>query len=251
MKKSYWLHILLFKLCLIQHFHTQITPGGLTGLHIIERMQKHYQPDGWYRYFTFSQTTEFYAKGNKVKEEIWHEAYSGPGNLIIKFNNLDSSNGVIFSKNKVHSIRSGKPVKSAQRIHELLLTSLDLYFMDAKVVTHLLDSLGFNTSLVSENKIGEKAVWVIGAKNGDTLSSQLWIDKQDKVLVMLQTISGKSTHKVYLEDYKMINKKRVATSIRFFEDATLIMKESYFNIKFPKVIPETIFDPEKFREAKW
>ncbi|MGZ3933285.1 MAG: WD40/YVTN/BNR-like repeat-containing protein [Bacteroidia bacterium] len=99
------------------------------GTDVIAAMRNQYAGGKWYKNFTFIQDAIFYREGKEVKKEQWYEALSFPGNLVIKFNSMESGNGVVFSGNKVTGIKEGKAGESRPFINDLLLVGFDVYFL--------------------------------------------------------------------------------------------------------------------------
>ena len=218
------------------------------GKELIHAMYKAYEPGKWYRHFTFSQEMEYYRNDSVVKREVWHEAYR-PGSLIIKVGSKSSKTGRLYDNFTVHSFTEGeKPSKSA-RVHELLLVGLDVYFFKPERTIQLLDSLGYDLSKIRLDEFGGRHVYVGGADKGDEKSRQFWIDAGR--MYMHRIIYGQKgkTNDVVFGDYEQIGKNRIAKTILFRTDGKLALIERYYDIKFPKTLPEDWFNPEKFNEV--
>jgi len=182
--------------------------------------------------------------------EVWHEAYTFPGKLLIKFNSKDSKNGMLFENNKISVIKDGNVTVSKPIIHDLLLTSFDVYFYKPYETMHLLDSLQYNLKLVREDKFEGRNVIIVGAKIGDLASNQLWIDIERFYLLRLIYNQGKGVNDIVLSDYEKIENNWVAKKIMFKQNGQLVQTEEYFNIKFPKEINADYIKVERFSEIK-
>src|SRR5437588_10590977 len=85
---------------------------------LIRAMQKKYA-QSWYKTLTFVQkTTEFEADG-KTKVSTWHEALYAPGRLRIDFDPIADGNGILFAKDTIYTIKSGKVEDSRPFVHPL------------------------------------------------------------------------------------------------------------------------------------
>jgi len=204
----------------------------------------------WYKYFTFSQETHFIKDGKEEKMEIWHEAGYFPGKLIIKFNTKDSKNGILFTDQKVYGYTEGKEPFSRPKIHELLLGAFDIYFLKPEVSAHLFDSLGFNLKLVREDVFDGRKVIVVGAEKNDSTSKQFWIDAERFYLHRIVYARKTSVSDCIFGNYEKINNYWVAKTITFKADGKPETVENYFDIKFPKKLDDSLFDPKKFNEIK-
>lgn len=227
-----------------------------SGFDVITAMHKAYKGGKWYRHFTFSQETNFYRNDSLVKTEVWHEASSSPGKLLIKFKTKDSPNGVIFADKKVHIFKENEKPRQRAMVHELTLTAFDVYFLEPKETCRLLDSLGFNLKIARKEKFENRNVWVIGAEKNDSISNQIWIDAERFYLHRLIHKQGSSLMDVILSDYKEMKapgKKfnyYVATKVIFKVNGKLNMNETYYDIKFPNELPADYFNPDKFNSIK-
>ena len=239
----------LFLLTLFVSFTSLYSQSIKKGEELIHSMYKMYNGK-WYKHFTFTQDAVFYKDGKEDKKEVWHEAATFPGNLVIKYDSMGSKNGVIFNNNTVCGIKDGIAKTPRPFIHDLLLVGFDVYFLNPERSIRLLDSLGYNLKIVHEDVFEGRKVIVVGAEKGDEKSNQFWIDAER--LYMHRVIYQKTDHMdVRFEEYENMNGNWVAKKVTFIANGQLRMVEVYYNIKFPKGLNPSIFVAEKFTEAKW
>lgn len=219
------------------------------GNELIKAMHKAYAPDKWYKYFTFSQNMEFYRNDSVTRKDVWHEAYA-PGSLIIKFGSKDSKDGVLFSNFKVTSFSQGNEPKSAQRVHDLLLVGLDVYFFDPVRTCKILDSLGYCMSKIHEDVFEGRKVYVVGADKGDLESKQFWIDAERFYMHRIIYDQKGKINDVIFGDYTKMENYWMSKTIIFKTNGKLGLIERYYDIKFPKSLPPDWFDAKKFNEVK-
>ncbi|MCE3227979.1 MAG: hypothetical protein K0S32_2530 [Bacteroidetes bacterium] len=220
------------------------------GYDAIAAMRNAYAGGRWYKNFTFSQETRFFKNGKEEKMEVWHEASSSPGKLLIKFKTKDSKDGVLFANNMVYGFKENEKMVSKPKIHDLCLAAFDVYFLKPYETTHILDSLGYNLKLVREDIFEGRKVFVVGATKNDSTSNQVWIDAERFYMVRLVYKQGKGINDCIFTDYKSIENNWVATRVVFKQNGIVNMTEKYFDIKFPKELSKDLFDPEKFNEVK-
>lgn len=238
--------LFIFLIPCIKSYSQKIKPGEA----VIKAMYNMYN-DKWFKHFTFTQDAIFYKDGKEDKKEVWHEAVTFPGNLVIKYDSMGSKNGVIFTNNTVCSIKDGIAKTPRPFIHDLLLVGFDVYFLQPERSIRLLDSLGYNLKLVHEDVFEGRKVIVVGAEKGDEKSNQFWIDAEH--LYMHRVVYNKVTvlMDVVFANYDIIEKNRVAKKVIFKQNGQLILIEQYYNIKFPQKLNMDIYIPEKFSETKW
>ncbi|MEO6303149.1 MAG: hypothetical protein ABIP51_08240 [Bacteroidia bacterium] len=220
------------------------------GKDVITAMYTAYAENKWYKYFTFSQETHSYKDGKEEKMEIWHEAGSFPGKLLIKFNTKDSKNGILFSDHKINVFTEGKEPVSKPMIHELLVAAFDIYFLKPEQTIHIFDSLGYDLKKVREDIFEGRKVYVVGAEKKDSTSKQFWIDAERLYLHRIIYARRNSVSDCVFSDYEKNGKYWVAKLVTFKTNGKLDVIEKYFDIKFPKKLNDDLFDPKKFNEVK-
>lgn len=220
-----------------------------SGKDVIHAMHKMYHGK-WYTFFTFTQDAFFYKDGKEQKKEVWHEAASFPGKLVIKYDSMKSGNGVVFANHTVTGVKNGIAKTPRAFIHDLLLVGFDVYFLQPELSCKILDSLGYDLNKVREDVFDGRAVYVIGADKGNDTIPQFWIDKER--LYMHRIIYKKGNQMdVVFRDYVKMESNWVAKEVLFKSNGELQMVEKYYNIRFPKNLNEELFDPKKFIEANW
>jgi len=240
-----------FVLCTLLSF-SQTKKGSKVkyadGKELIFAMHKAYAPNKWYKYFTFSQNMEFYRNDSVIRKDVWHEAYA-PGSLVIKFGSKSSKDGELFSNFMVHSFEQGKEPRSAQRVHDLLLVGLDVYFYDPAKTIKILDSLGYCTSKIHEDVFDGRKVYVVGADKGDLESKQFWIDAEHLYMHRIIYDQKGKINDVIFGDYTKMGTYWMSKTITFKTNGKLGLIERYYDIKFPEAINSEWFDPKKFNEV--
>lgn len=215
------------------------------GGELIKAMHTAYAPDKWYRYLTFSQTMEFYRNDSIVQQEVWHEAYQ-PGCLLIKYRSKDSKEGRLYKNFTQYAFKPGEAMRTAARVHELVLVGFDVYFFNPETTIRVLDSLGFDLSKIREDELNGRKVFVVGADKGDETSRQFWIDARRLYLHRIVYGQSGKMNDVAFDDYEKQQNNWIAKTIRFKTNGKLRLVERYFDIRFPKTLPEAWFDQEKF-----
>jgi hypothetical protein len=240
----------LLLLCIGSKIQSQTKTTFKTGNDVITAMHKAYAGDKWYKYFTFSQESHFYKDGKEEKMEVWHEAATFPGKLLIKFKTKDSKNGVLFANHMVYGFAEGKEMVARPGIHDLLIAAFDVYFLKPEVTAHLFDSLGYDLTKTREDIFNGRKVYVVGADKNDSTSNQFWIDAERMYLHRIIYKQGKGVNNCVFSNYQKIKGYWVAKTVSFKQDGVLAMIENYFDIKFPKELSGDLFDPKKFNEVK-
>ncbi|MFO0357318.1 MAG: hypothetical protein ACK50A_10200 [Sphingobacteriaceae bacterium] len=215
------------------------------GNSLINAMYQKYE-NKWYKNFSFSQTMEFYRNDSIIKKDVWHEIASLPGNLLIKFGEKDSKDGVLFSNFMVYSFQKDKEMHSSPMVHDLLLVGLDVYFYKPEFTCHLLDSLGYDLSKIREDVFEGRKVYVAGAEKNDLESNQFWIDAERLYMHKIIYKKKGKVSEVVFADYEKMKNYWGSKTIIFKQNGKLNLIERYYDIKFPKNTNINYFNPIMF-----
>jgi hypothetical protein len=243
MKKIIFLSLLIFLTMPVMA--ADITSGES----LIAAMRAKY--DGkWYETLTFVQkTTEYKADGSSTVS-TWYEAMKIPGKLRIDFDPLEKGGGILFSEGRMYSFRDGKPAGRRPFVHPLLVLGFDVYRQSVETTLAQLKSLNVDMSVVHEEKWQGKTAYVIGAKQGDLNSPQIWIDKKDLVFVRLFEVVGqdkKSIHETQFNKYQKIKTGGwIAPEVQFFVDGKRTMLEEYTDIQTGISLNADLWNAEKW-----
>lgn len=228
---------------------TQPAPA-LTGQEVLQKMHAKYE-DQFSPYFTFDQTAVRYQSPTDSTTEVWHEAISFPGRLVIKFNAMLDGNGALYAQDSQYVFKNNRLQSRTRRVHELLVLAFDVYHQPVEQTVAQLQEAGLDLSKAFETTWRKRKVYVVGVRSLDEKASYFIIDKKD--LWLLQTVrqSGQNQSVVDLKSYKNVQNNWVATDLTFRQNGQPVMHEVYFNLKFPAVLPEDFFTVSGFRTARW
>ncbi len=223
------------------------------GEELIAAMHKKYS-NKWYKTLAFVQKTTQFKPDGTTQVSTWYEAMSVPGKLRIDIAPLENGNGIMFLDNTQYSFSKGKLVRSAPRIHPLLVLGFDVYAQPVETTVKLLKDLGFDLSVLHEETWQGKSVYVIGAKQGDLSSPQFWIDKKNLYFVRMIELGGKDKKQVFETEFNKYQKVGggsgwVSAEVIFNIDGKPATTEEYTDIQTDVKLDEKLFDPQKWSEA--
>jgi len=201
--------------------------------------------------FTFSQHLIAYDNDTIKKEEIWHEAYSFLGSLIVKVGSLESDSGYIFHQDTLRIISKNKVSVKMEHVNELTVLGFDISPDPIEKTVKRLTKQGFDLTKVIETKLRGRDVYCVGALSEDEQANKFYIDKENLYFVKCVKIRKHGISEVECTDFKEIGNQPVATKLTFYRNGKLNMTEDYFNIKLPDTIDSKLFDPEFFEHARW
>jgi hypothetical protein len=206
----------------------------------------------WYETLTFVQkTSEFNADGTS-DVSTWYEAMRVPGKLRIDFEPIEKGGGMIFADGRMYSFRDGKPSGRRPFVHPLLVLGFDVYRQPVETTLAQLKGLNIDMSHVHQEKWQGKSVFVVGAKQGDLMSPQIWVDKKNLVFVRLFEATGKDKKSIHETQFKYQKIKTggwIAAEVQFFVDGKRTMTEEYTDIQTGITLNPDLWNPEKWMTA--
>jgi hypothetical protein len=214
------------------------------------------------RFFTslsFAQHTTNVSQSGREIKGIWNEYIVVPGRLRIDYHPLSSRSGVLYAGGRIHAFTDGKPQPMQRGFNPLLVLIADVYGQPVDTTAWQLDSLGFDLRAFHERTWMGRATWVVGARSGDSTSSQFWVDRDSLIVrrvIQREVRSGRPVvTDIRLADYRNVSGSPLAFDVRFYRDGRLYFRENYFDVKANVIIPADVFDPAKWGERvesrKW
>jgi len=206
----------------------------------------------WYENFAFEQKAIFFKDRKVIKEEVWQEILSSPGNLHIRFNGFESGNGAIYSNDSVYQFKSGVLQNKRRETNFLALLGFDVYFYKPAETLNRLKEMGFDINKSYSTIYKNIPVTVVGTSDpSNQRSSQFWVDtRRFLVLRAIKNTAGQ-VRDVHFNNYQQIEKNWVATEMVFTNGTDTVFVEQYFNMKFPKKVAGKVYDPVVFAETRW
>ena len=215
---------------------------------LIENMYATYR-DSWYQAITFAQQAEFFKDGVKQREETWYEAMDmKSGVLVIKFNSMDSGDGMIFRNDSLLSFADNQLKSKTYRIHELIVLGFSVYTNSPQATLEKIKASGFNTEIFKQEVYDSRPHYVVG----DPAKAQFWIDAKTLLFTKLKKIGqGGRTQEIEFKGYQKLGAGWIETEVIFLVDGKLFMREVYHDIKAPKTLPESFYKQYMFNQIIW
>jgi outer membrane lipoprotein-sorting protein len=226
--------IVLAGLLVMFHFHAK----GQTGVDILKALHKNYYK-GPCSCYTFSQKNTHYHNDSITGHSEWHEAVKFPDKFRIDFGDKKAGNYVVFRNDSVFNYRGGKFLKSRVDSNTLLLILGGMFYRDFDNVVARLKNAGYNLDAISSNTWQEKDVYVLGAKENDMSSNQIWVDKNNwRVVRIIEKMNDKETMDMRFESHQGWCKGYVENKVSFRRNGKLEQVEEYYDIKKADKFPE-------------
>jgi len=228
-------------------------PGA--GLHftssagLLKAMHDRY--DGKYlKSMSFLQNNTQYTTTGAEKKSQWYEHLEIPGKLRIAFLPASQKSGLVQVDDRVATFDNGIRVDFRRSVHPLMLLTTDVYVVPLTSVARGLDSLRVNTDIIRDAEWEGDAVYVVGAKAGDTTSNQMWIDR-DRLRLVRFIQSQKAGDRTMVSDtrvkgYKEMGGFEVPTEFLVLRNGRPYWREEYADVRLNETFPAGTFD-----QARW
>ena len=216
---------------------------------LIKAMHDRY--DGKYlKTMSFLQNnTQYQTTGAETKSQ-WYEHLEIPGKLRIAFLPATRRSGLVQVDDRVASFDNGIRIDFRPSVNPLLLLTADVYAAPVATIMRGLDSLRIDSGIIRNDEWEGEPVYVVGAKAGDTVSNQYWVDRDDLRLVRLIQ-SQKNGDRTMVSDYRILNYKEiegfdVPTEFLVLRNGRPFWREQYADVRINEELPAGTFD-----QARW
>jgi outer membrane lipoprotein-sorting protein len=220
---------------------------------LVSAMQKKYSKT-WYQTATFVQKTTNIDKDGNKKVETWYEALSVPGSLRIDFTPIKDGNGILFTDRRIFSFKNGKQEGTRAFVHPLMILGFDIYKLPATDVIETLKGLKFDLAILREDTWQGRAVYVVGAKQGDLHSQQFWIDQENLYFVRMLRPGdkdGAQTQETQFNKYQRLGGGWMAPEVIFKVDGQVRTTEEYSELRANPPLDTRLFDPQYWTTVHW
>lgn len=219
-------------------------PPPETGRDVLEAMIEAHAGSR-YRTLTFvQQTVTLGPDGAAADTSTWYEALA-PGRLRIDVAPREDGNGVLYRDGLRYTIRGGQVTDRTPNVNPLALLLADVFHQPLDRTVTVLDSLGFDLSVVRRATWEGEPALVVGASEGDTASAQFWVERERKLPVRIvdRLGDGGPLMDARIGGYGRMDGSWVESEIDIHVDGRLAQQETYREIRVNPELPEGLFDP--------
>jgi len=206
----------------------------------------------YFRTLTFLQNNTRYTTTGEEQKSQWFEHVEAPGKLRIAFLPAAQKSGLVQVGESVASFDNGMRIDFRPSVNPLLLLTVDAYSAPAASLMRSLDSLGVDTQIVRTDEWQGRPVYVVGAKPGDTTSTQVWIDAEHLRLARFLQRVGRGERAMLSEirvlNYREIEGYQIPTEILTLRNGRPVWREQRTDIRLNADLPANVFDQALWRE---
>lgn len=198
---------------------------------------------------TFVQTTIRHRPNGAVDTTTWYEA-AVPGKLRIDFAPVEQGNGVLYADGRQYVFQNGQLVGNEPDVNPLQVLLMDLFSFPLDRSVHLLDSLGYDLSVMHPASWQGRPVYVVGAAAGDTTRAQFWVDQERLVSVrILQPVgpNGQFMLDAQVPGWERIGGVWHENHLLLYVNGRMFQEEHYRNIRTGIALDPALFDPSNWK----
>ena len=215
---------------------------------LVRAMHDHYA-NSWYDTLTFSQKSTTYNPDGSRKIETWYEAASLPAKLRIDIGPPADGRAYLMVNGTATIFQQGKEVRSRPLVNMLLVLGFDVYKQAPEMTEQILRSEKFDITKFHEETWKGRAVFVVGAEQGDLKSPQFWVDKERLLFVRLfqpARADATKTDDIRFEDYRRLAGGWIAARVEIWNEGKMMFTEEYSDIQANRKLDADLFDPKQF-----
>ena len=227
-------------------------PAPRDGREVVRAMHDRYA-GRWYTQLSFTQHNTATDTAGRETHSIWREYMAVPGKLRIDFLPADSGGGVLFRGDSEYVFAHDTLARALPFVHPLMVLGFDVYVEPAETTLAKLQRLGFDLSVVHEDRWEGRPVYVVGAAAGDARRLQFWVDRERLVFVRMLQPGRRDTTRVAetrFEDYRSAGPAWVSARVDFLQDGRPVWREEYVDIRTAVPLDPALFDPRRFRSER-
>ncbi len=186
--------------------------------------------------------------------ESWYHAVQLPGLLRIDVAPDITGRALIYRRDSLYSYGARKMKARSPWPDSFRLLVGDLHVAPPGETIARLRRFGFNLAWTHETTWQGKRVIVVGAKAGDLVSKQFWLEKDRLILVRLIEPNGadpKRPMDAQVGGYQRAGGGWIERNVQIRLGGQLVQTEEYFDVKSGVRLDQTIFEPGPYRLPAW
>jgi hypothetical protein len=161
---------------------------------------------------------------------------------------------MLFRQDSIYQGRVGRPVARRPYVHPLMVLFTDIASADPAVTVAKVARMGVDLTKTRDDLYMGQPVTVIGAAQGDSSSTQFWIEKNRQLVV--RVIEKESRPGAGVSDTRVLKHARAGTAwveseIVFYQGGKLVQRELYNEITTDIPLDDAIFQPVLTNVPSW
>ena len=168
-----------------------------------------------------------------------------PGRMRIESLPANQRTGLVRQRQHVAVFERGERVRRVARVDLATLVAYDLFAQSIDTTIMWLDSARVRFGLLRLDELDGRRVWVVGAMEGDTTSSQFWVDAVDwRVVRVIQreAWNGNQLVDMRFTEFTKVRDVPVPTRVLVFRGGRLAQQQKLAVTRVNPRVPSGAFD---------
>ncbi|MGQ0539315.1 MAG: hypothetical protein ACT4R6_10240 [Gemmatimonadaceae bacterium] len=216
---------------------------------LVRAMHAHYAGK-WFRSIAITLQNTLYGSSGGQSQSTWREFLAVPGRQRIDYLPVSQGSGVLYVEGRIYSFVDGRQSAAQTGRNAVAVLVADVYGQPPDSTIRQLATLGFDLRPLRRDFWSGDRVWVVGGADGDTTSSQFWIDTDSLLVerVILRETRGARTtvSDVRFSRFEDVSGYPVAKEMSVYRDGRLVLRQDYSDVRVNVALPPELFDPAKF-----
>lgn len=221
------------------------------GLEVIGAMRRAH-PSRELRSLSFTiSTTEYRDDSSRVVLSRAHAAL--PGKFRVTRLPTSTRSGFVRDRHRLAIFERGRRIGALTRVDLTILLAYDVFAQSIDTTIMWLDTARIRFALARRDELDGRRVWVVGAMDGDTTSSQFWIDAERwRVLRVIQRDprSPGDVVDVRFTEFTELLGVPVPTRNAVYRNGALVQTQFVSDVAVNPSLPSRAFDLSRWRDVR-
>lgn len=164
-----------------------------------------------------------------------------------------TKSGIVRDRERLSVFEAGKRVNSASRIDVAHLLAYDVFAQRIDSTIQSLDIARVRLGLMRRDRWEGRDVWVVGAAEHDTISTQFWVDEDRlRVLRVIQHDPRRPSDRldIRFREFDTVMRVPVPTRIEVYRNGRLAQEHTISDLTANPAVPRRAFDLRRWRDVR-
>jgi hypothetical protein len=196
----------------------------------------------------FTQSNTVYTGTGQVKQSA-RVLVDPPARMRVDFLPLSGRSSAFYVGSRSQTIAGGRRSDAVEQANPALVFAYTVFAAPPDSVRRVLEEMGIDLSRVRRDEFNGAEAWVIGARDGDLTSNQVWISTRRLLPLRHIRREERKGEKVVTDTrfgtFREFGKFPMATSIEVHRDGRLVMKQAISKVRTNVPVPSGAFDASR------
>ena len=219
------------------------------GLEVVGAMRRAH-PVGELRSVSFTATIKEPGE-DIIRTRTATAMVSFPGRYRLAYRSLRS--GLVRNRERLAVFEAGKRVAQSSRVDVAHLLAYDVFAQRIDSTILWLDIARVRLGVMRRDRWDGRDVWVVGAPDGDTLSTQFWVDDDRwRVLRVIQRDPRRPADRldIRFRDFDHVMRVPLPTRIDVYRNGRLVQEQLITDLTANPSVPNRAFDLQRWRDVR-